>query len=104
MTANPIRLCTWPDRGQPGDFRTPPGGPPRIGDRITLEFHTEHNRPEWKFEYLTVEVVERVGDKFRGRVLDTPAEYLLPPGKLTAGDVLTFTNEHVFDYGIQPDD
>ncbi|HEY3789878.1 MAG TPA: hypothetical protein VGL71_13540 [Urbifossiella sp.] len=101
MKENTLSLFERPTGENPRDFRSPPGGPPRIGDRVTLCYRTEHAGPpgHWQSEFAKVSIFAQQGEQFRGRVLHDAFKGLLPPEKeFKTGDVLTFTAKHVFDF------
>src|SRR5438132_253686 len=94
-----VRLVAMKEGRRPSDYRTPPGGPLRLGDRVVLCYHTEHGRgPNWPFEYLSADVTEDAGHGYRGRIIHDAFPPLLPPEKRFAeGDTITFQAEHIVD-------
>ncbi len=96
-TSNRVRLLRN-TTSAPEDRRTgaSAGGPMVVGDVATLSFYTEHGRgPGWKFEYVKVRVVGRVGLNYRGVVLDRIIPDLISPEKLSKGMELTFDGWNV---------
>jgi hypothetical protein len=78
------------------DERVPPGGPPRIGDRVTLAAaRAPTDRPSALYEYIGVRVTAVEGETFRGELIHPP---FYPPlrGTVPAGAPLTFEAVHVF--------
>lgn len=61
MAEAKVKLCEM--SRQRTDHRTPPGGTPRTGDRVTLSYETEHDKlPLWASEYMLVEVIQASGE------------------------------------------
>ncbi|HEY2911182.1 MAG TPA: hypothetical protein VGI99_13110 [Gemmataceae bacterium] len=97
MAEAKVKLCEM--SRQRTDHRTPPGGAPRTGDRVTLSYETEHDKlPLWASEYMLVEVIQASAGNYRGRIPHDAFEPLLPPEKRFAtGDEIGFTDKHIVE-------
>ncbi|MDB5312182.1 MAG: hypothetical protein JWO38_6384 [Gemmataceae bacterium] len=98
---NPVDLLPFDaPKDRPGDRRNPPGGPPRLGDQVTLCFRTPLIAEGCAdFEHMAVDVTDvEAGGVYRGVVAGNPTALLTPHDVMAKGSVIRFRTEHVYDF------
>ena len=88
----------------PRDYRSPPGGPVRVGDRVTVSVRTVPTVLVcYEWEYVHVAVSEELpGGRFAGVVACRLMPEAFNPDVFAEGSRLVFEAGHVHVIGEQP--